>query len=83
MARTLINTPLWEYKQLFKHRALLVIVGIDKIYNMKKKLIRYVLLVVMLSYVLSSCSSRRYDPVPHGCGKKSKRYYHGEFLEYR
>ena len=27
----MINTPLWEYKQPFKHRASLVIVGMDKI----------------------------------------------------
>ena len=50
---------------------------------MKKKIIGQVLLVVMLSSVFASCASRRYDRVPHGCGKKSKRYYHGEFLEYR
>ena len=30
MAKTLINTPLWEYKQPFRHRALLVIVGMEK-----------------------------------------------------
>lgn len=48
-----------------------------------KKLIGLVLLIVMLSSVLTSCVSRRSPGVPHGCGKKSKRYYHGEFLEYR
>jgi len=48
---------------------------------MKKKLIGQVLLVVMLSSLLASCASRR--SVPHGCSKRSKRYYHGEFLEYR
>ena len=31
MANTLNNTPLWEYKQPFRHRALLVIVGMEKI----------------------------------------------------
>ena len=31
MANILINTPLWEYKQPFRHRALLVIVGMEKI----------------------------------------------------
>ena len=55
-------------------------------FDMKKKLIKligYVLLIVMLSSLLASCASRRSSGIPHGCGKKSKRYYHGEFLEYR
>ncbi len=50
---------------------------------MKKKIIGQVLLIVMLSSLLASCASRRSSGIPHGCGKKSKRYYHGEFLEYR
>ena len=33
MANILINTPLWEYKQPFRHRALLVIVGMDIYYD--------------------------------------------------
>lgn len=48
---------------------------------MNKKIIGQVLLVVMLSSLFASCASRR--DVPHGCSKRSKRYYHGEFLEYR
>jgi hypothetical protein len=39
-----------------------------------------VLLLLAFVLVFASCRSSK---VPHGCGKKSKRYYHGEFLEYR
>jgi hypothetical protein len=42
-----------------------------------KKIIAFTLLIV----VFASC--RTTSKVPHGCGKASKRYYHGEFLEYR
>jgi hypothetical protein len=40
-------------------------------------------LSVLLLLVLVSFASCRTSKVPHGCGKKSKRYYHGEFLEYK
>jgi len=43
---------------------------------MKKKMLFVAILVVF-----ASC--RTTSNVPHGCGKKSKRYYHGEFLEYK
>lgn len=46
MANTLINTPLWEYKQLFKHRALLFIVDIDM--NIYKEIPSLVLIVLGL-----------------------------------
>ena len=43
---------------------------------------RYIV-VVLVIVGLASCASGRSSKVPHGCSKASKRYYHGEFLEYR
>ena len=39
---------------------------------------KILLLVIVL--VFASCGTSK---VPHGCSKKSKKYYHGAFLEYR
>ena len=41
---------------------------------------RKILLLLAIVLVFASC---RTNTVPHGCGKKSKKYYHGAFLEYR
>jgi len=41
---------------------------------------RKILLLLTIVLVFASC---RTNTVPHGCGKKSKKYYHGAFLEYR
>ena len=38
-------------------------------------------LIIAICICLEGCGTSK--NVPHGCGKKSKRYYHGEFLEYR
>jgi len=43
---------------------------------------RYIVIVLVI-VGLASCASGRSGRVPHGCGKASKKYYHGEFLEYR
>jgi hypothetical protein len=43
---------------------------------------RYIAIVLVI-VGLASCASGRSGRVPHGCGKASKKYYHGEFLEYR
>jgi hypothetical protein len=40
---------------------------------------RYIALVLIVVGMMSCRSSK----VPHGCGKKAKKYYHGAFLEYR
>ena len=37
--------------------------------------------IIAICICLEGCGTSK--SVPHGCGKKSKRYYHGEFLEYR
>lgn len=34
MAKSVISTPLWEYKQPFRHRALLFIVGMENIIDL-------------------------------------------------